>query len=226
MKIADKPFEFDTQLSLVLLTGLKAGDALQLRDGLRQAPESSVYYHTHNFLQRYQFLVPEPSNDFAYWASSVLNEPLLGEKLMAIDTVRYTSMSDLKAALLSTMDAFLDKNTVLRRAPSGSEFHFMKVTLFSLPTDHVARDLAGFAECLKKVSIHSLYNHMFEGRLRTSQGVNDFSFWLDSALGETVLARQIDRLDPYLHTMEDLRQRMLRLIETRLEKENAHATTR
>ena len=95
----------------------------------------------------------------------------------------------------------------------------MKSILFNLPTEHQAHDLSEFADCLKKISVHSLYYHMFEARLRTTRGKNDLSFWLDS-IGEEALARQVERLDPYTHTMEELRTRILRLAERRLKGEN------
>ena len=215
LKLAETPFMFKTQLSLILLTGLKASNVLQLKDNLKVIPESSVYYHTHNFLQRHQFLIPEPPNDFAHWVTNVLREEWLGEKLTAIDTVQFSSLEDLRQALVSVMDSYLEKNASLHTAPSGSEFYFMKAILFNFPTTYQARDLAEFAVCLKKVSSHSLYYHLFEGRLRSAHRRNDFSFWLN-ALGETSLAEQIERLDPYTHTIEELRTRIVRLAEKRI----------
>lgn len=216
-----KPFLFRVQLNLLFLTGLRASNVLQLKEYLRSVPDSSVYCHTHNFLQRHHFLIPEPPNDFAYWVAHVLNETKLGEELYAIDTVRFNSLTDLKEALLAVMDAFLEKNPSLRVAQPGSEFHFMKATLFNLPTHYEARNLNEFVECLKKVSIHSIYYHMFEGRLRTAEHRNDFSVWL-SELGEETLAKKIERLDPYTHTIEELRTQMIRLMDQRI-KEEAHA---
>ena len=211
----DKVFIFKTELSLVFLTGLKAANVRQLRDHLKQVPESSVYYHTHNFLQRHHFLIAEPPNDFAYWVTSVLKEEKLGERLTAIDTVAFNSLESLKDELLKAMDSFLATEPALREAPMGSEFNFLKVMTFDFPIECRAVDLASFVDSLKKVSVHSLYYHMFEGRLRTSRGANDFSIWL-AELGETELSRQIGRLDPYSHTLEELRSRIIRLVEKKL----------
>ncbi len=221
---SSKPFVFKTQHSLVLLTGLKASDAKELRDGLEKAPEMSVYYHTHHFLERHQFLVQEPPNDFAYWVTHVLNEIKIGERLAAVDTVRFRSLEELRQALLSALHPLADDKNVLRKAPAGHEFYFMKSMLFSVQTPHSVRTLEEFLEGLKKVSIHSLYFHIFEARLRTLQQMNDFSYWLTD-LGEKALAKEIERLDPYSQTMEDLRTRIIRLIEKRIQQES-YATTR
>ena len=99
----------------------------------------------------------------------------------------------------------------------------MRSILFSLPTSYKASDLQEFLEALRKISIHSLYYHIFEGRLRTPVGDNDFSHWLEKNLGETELAKKLEKLDPYSHTMEGLRARIISLIEKKL-SEVSYAT--
>lgn len=215
---AKRPFIFKSQLSLVELTGLKAADLSEFCFLLKTVPESSIYYHTHHFLQQHQFLTPEPPNDFAYWVANVLQEDIVGERLASIDTVQFDTLEDLRRALVGEIEAYLGKKPHLRRAPEGEEFHFMKSVLFALPTRYEASDLRQFLEGLKNVSISCLYNHIFEGRLRPPLGINDFSNWLKNALGEEELAGRIDRLDPYTFTMEGLRQRIVQLVEKRLER--------
>lgn len=218
---ADKPFVFMTQLPLVLLTGFKAADIVQLRDCLEKVPESSVYYHTHNFLRQHQFLVQEPPNDFAYWITHVLNEERLGERLAAVDTIAFHSLGALRRALLDALEPYAKGSQPLRKAPPEQEFYFMKAILFDMKTPYTARTLKEFIQHLKKISIYSIYYHMFESRLRTSHGVNDFSFWLN-AMGHAELAQQIQRLDPYFHTMEGLRSRILTLLEKKMAQEEVH----
>jgi hypothetical protein len=209
------PFAFKTQLSLVLLTGWRATDVRELRKCLEEVPESSVYHHTHHFIEQHHHFVQEPPNDFAYWVTTVLNDVRIGERLASIDTVRFRSLADLRRALIEAMDPCLAEDYVLRKSPVEQNFHFMKSLLFDLKTPYTAKSLAELAQCLRKVSNHSLYYHMFEARLRTPQGNNDFSHWLES-MGETALAKEIERLDPYSQSMDSLRSRMVRLIEKRL----------
>ena len=224
---AREPFAFKSQLSLVELTGLKAADLAEMSEHLKRVPEASVYYHTHHFLQQHQFLTPEPPNDFAYWVKNVLQEELLGEELAAIDTVQFTSLKALREAIVSEIDSFLERDRTMRKAPPGQEFHFMQSVLFTLPTSYLATDLREFSEGLKRVSMTSLYYHIFEARLRPPFGINDFSLWLEKNLEEHGLAREIARLDPYTHTMEALRKRILYIVEERIKKEElaVNATT-
>lgn len=219
---AKEPFRFFTRLSMTVATGVSAADLTGLLDGIRGAPDSVIYTHTHRFLQQLQFLVPEPSNDFAVWAAEALQDQGLAEKLMAVDTVGFTAISELRAAFVKVLEEHLAKRGPGRRAPEGDELHFTRSVRFSLPTRHEAADLPAFAEGLKKVSVRSVYLHMFEAKLRPPLGRNDFSEWFEKGLGLPDLAEQVHRLDPYAQTLEELRKRILGMVERRLE-EASHA---
>jgi hypothetical protein len=65
---------------------------------------------------------------------------------------------------------------------------------------------------------------MFESRLRLQQEYCDFSYWLDTALGEEKLAKEIMKLDPYTRTLENLRLTLVTLVERRL-NEDIHGET-
>jgi len=82
-------------------------------------------------------------------------------------------------------------------------------------------DLGEFISILQKVTVDSIYYHVFEARIRLEKGTNDFSAWFENSLGEKELAKQVAKLDPYTHTMEGLREKIIRLVESRLVKENS-----
>jgi hypothetical protein len=213
---AINPFHFVTQTSLIELTGLRARDIYELQQHLKTVPPSVLYYHTHHFLKQHQFLSPEPPNDFAYWVTNVLQEDRLGEQLAAIDTVRFSSLKSLREALVGTIERYLAKGRSTRVAPDGEEFHFMKARSFVLATPYVVSTLEEFGEAIQKISLNSLYHHMFEARLRLEKGTNDFSLWLETELGEKGLAKTIARLDPYTLPLNSLRDTIVRLTKTRL----------
>ncbi len=48
----------------------------------------------------------------------------------------------------------------------GNEFHFIKSISVVLPTSYVAHNLREFVGILRRISIGSLYFHIFEARLR------------------------------------------------------------
>jgi hypothetical protein len=100
----------------------------------------------------------------------------------------------------------------------------MSAIKFSLLTRYQAWDLKEFSECLKKVSISSLYLHIFEARLRPPLGINDFSHWFKTELREDGLAEKVANLDPYTHTLDGLRNKIQGIIEMRL-KEDPYAAS-
>jgi hypothetical protein len=89
---------------------------------------------------------------------------------------------------------------------------------FVLPTGQRAEDLGAFHEILGKISLDSIAYHMFDARLRLEQGDNDFSKWFDDVLGEHKLAEAFRRVDPYTHTADGLRRRLLGLVGQRLKE--------
>lgn len=213
-----EPFRFFSRLSLTLLTGLQAKNLEELLRHLKTVPDSVIYHHTHRFLYEHQFLVPEPPNDFADWVSHALLNPRLGERLAAIDTVRFNSIGDLRQALMRSVEEHIKTTRKIQEAPESQEFYFSRAVRFSIPTSYQAYDLQEFAECLKKVSLSSLYLHIFEAKLRPPLGVNDFSCWFETGLGEKRLAFQVANLDPYTQTLEGLRGRIIKMIEKRVEE--------
>ena len=55
-----------------------------------------------------------------------------------------------------------------------------------------------------------IYKQLDSVRLRLEKQTNDFSEWLGYC-GATELAKAIDKLNPYLMTMEELREEIIRL---------------
>jgi hypothetical protein len=210
---AETPFRFFTRLTLTTLTGLRATTARELMEGINTVNESVIYQHTHRFLQQHQFLTPEPPNDFAYWATQMLGDEELGERLASVDPMRFGVLSELRVALSSAVGKHLEKRGDGRAAPEGKEFHFTGAVRFSIPTPHEASSLAEFADGLRKISISSLYLHVYEARLRPPHGVNDFSLWFAQELGCASLAKTVAGLDPYTHTLESLRSKIISFVE-------------
>ena len=215
---AKEPFKFYTRLHLSELTGLRATTLDQLLDLIKKVSGSCIYHHTHRFLQQHQYLSPEPPNDFAYWVAEILGEDELGERLASIDTIQFSTIRSLRNKIVATIEGYLKNNPLakLKFARSEEEFHFIKSVSFVIPTNYVAYDLREFAEILKKITIDSIYFHIFEARLRLGKGTNDFSSWIENSLGDKELADEISKLDPYTRTLENLRETLIRRIEKKI----------
>lgn len=212
---AKEPFRFYTRLHLSELTGFKSSTLEELLERLKDVPGSCIYYHTHRFLQQHQFLSPEPPNDFAYWTATVLGEEKLGERLSSIDTIQYPTIRALREKIIAAIQDYLKSHPAACRkfADEGEEFHFIKAVSFVLPTHFEAHGLEEFADILEKITVDSIYYHIFEARLRLERGMNDFSNWIQNSLGDSKTAEAISRLDPYTYSMEDLRKKIIKIVK-------------
>lgn len=211
IKRSNEPFHFYTRLNLSELTGLSAKNLDELLECIKQVPDSSIYHHTHRFLQQHQYLSPEPPNDFAYWITNTIGEKELGEDVASIDTIQFNSISDLRNAFIAAMEDHLKENPSAKTkfTRKSNAFYFIKSLSFIISTGHTANDLSEFCSILESISIDSIYFHIFEARLRIGKKTNDFSYWIETSLGNKRLAESISKLDPYTYTLEDLRKTII-----------------
>ena len=208
---AQRAFIFDTELRLVVLTGLKAHDLSELRELLATVPRSSIFFHTHQQYLAHNFRRPHYNNDFAEWVSRSLREEALAEKLAAIDLLAFTTMRELRSAFVDVIDEYGAKSTTPPPVCRKDEaFHFCRSKSFVLPTGIVAEDVSDFFSKLPLITNASLYFHFFEARLRLGRRTSDFSRWLQDR-GRQDLATTIDALNPYVRTLDELKQDIIRV---------------
>lgn len=205
------PFIFYTERRLVALTGVKAKNLPELLNGLRQVSGSAIFYHTHHQYLSHHFEKPVFYNDFAQWIAEALQEQRLAEQLAAIDLLTFTTIRLLREAIVAMIESYLGENGGRsRECPPDDEFHFCKSKSFIMPTGLVAPNVPDFFARLPHVTNVSLYFHFFEARLRLERSTNDFSQWLTDR-GEKALAQTIDRFDPYLMTLDELKEEIIKL---------------
>jgi len=208
-------FVFQTEHRLVMLTGKKASSLPELVGLLRQVSGSSVFYHTHHQYLAHHFEKAVFHNDFALWASVALLEEPLAEKLASIDLLAFGSIRELRECIIAKVESYMTEvGRATRECLPGDEFHFCESKSFIMPSGVVARDIPEFFASFRRVSNSSLFFHYFEARLRLRQKTNDFSSWLRYRGADSV-AEAIERLNPYLMTLEELREEIIRLGESR-----------
>lgn len=104
-----------------------------------------------------------------------------------------------------------------------SSFFVKDCALAAIATGIRAQSLIELRDKLSIVPISCIYYHFWGGRLRTSfeyrEYHNDFSFWVHHVLHDEVLAERLEILDPTeYNTMEELRDDIIGIIDTRLEE--------
>ncbi|MFH1618683.1 MAG: DUF5752 family protein [bacterium] len=219
LKRASDPFRFVSRMALTLVTGRQAANLRELADGIKEAPDQVIYHHTHRFLFHHQHLVPEPPNDFAFWAGQTLGDTAVSEALASVNTVRFLTIGELRHTLFEAVMRTSDEETLQRRVRPGQEFHFLRSSVFIVPTGLEAWDLNEFRSCLNRISTHSLYHHIFEDRMMSPLGMDDFSNWLVNALGEKDIADALSKMDPYTQTLEGLRKKITEILDRKIAEE-------
>jgi hypothetical protein len=205
------PFRFYTERRLVLLTGRRARNLGELLAHLQEVSGASVFYHTHHQFLSHHFEKPVFYNDFAQWAARALQEQRLSERLAAVDLLAFTSVRQVREAILEVIRRHLDEaGGLMRQCPPGDEFHFCESQSFLMPTGIVASEVPDFFLQLPRVTVVSLFFHFLEARLRLERPTNDFSQWLRYR-GQDQAADRIDQLDPYVMTLDELRERIIRV---------------
>ncbi len=215
-RAAVKPFYFNTSAHLLRITRFKSNSLAEFLEGLRQCPEGSIFQHSFRTLQEHHFIREGFSNDFAHWALFACNEPGLAEGLASVDVREFTSVGELRGRFVEIVENFLRRNAAAGPRQAREPFYFCASDTVIIPTNFVARTLPEFSQGLRGVSLHSIHHHFIEARLRLKLMSNDFSQWLYEDLGLTETARQLNRIDIYTVTLDDVRDQIIRVVERAL----------
>lgn len=211
---ARTPFYFNSSAHLLRVGRERALNLAELLDGLNSCPDESIFQHTIQTLEEHHFLREGFSNDFAQWAFAACNEVGLAEQLAGVDIREFTSIQALRERLLEIVERYIKEHQDARHRAALETFHFCASDTVVIPTSQVAHNLPEFVAAMKNVSVHSIHHHFIEARLRLKLVSNDFSVWLEEEMGRADLAQRLDRVDIYTATLEDVRARIVRIVES------------
>ena len=216
MKTAAQPFQFVTASYLTRVNSQIATNLDELRVGIEQASDESIFYHTFQSLGRHHFLTEGFSNDFAQWVLAALNRNELAEQLAGLDIRDYPSLADLRGDLRRLVTAYCEEHPTEARQSGFEPFYFSESVVVTVPLDVEVRTLAEFRDALKRVSHDTFYHHFIASRLRLHLGTNDFSNWLANDLQEPELAQRANRIDIYTNTLDTARDELIELADGEL----------
>ena len=210
---ARAPFYFNSESHLTRITRARASNLVELLEGLKSCPDASIFHHTFQTLREHHYIRAGFSNDFAQWTSAACNEIGLAERLAAVDVRDLTSVHEIRERIVATVASYLTQNPATGARPAFEPFYFCASETVVTPTPFVANTLEEFAECLQRVSLHSIHHHFITARLRPPLTRNDFSVWLEEDLGLAALAARLSRIDIYTVTLNDVRDKILQMVQ-------------
>ncbi len=206
-----EPFEFRQCVSIRRSTGKKAGNLRGLRDLLAVVNEASIFHHVYQYFLKGHIL--EYTNDFAQWVGETLEESPLSEHLSNTDPYAFGNIEELRNRLVTVIDEYLREFPGPKEALPGSEFYFNQTVTLVFPVEVKVKNLAEFLIAVKYVDGGSIYYHFYEARTRLGSRADDFSRWIEDALGKKELAERIRTIDLFMHTIEGIRDRIAELVE-------------
>ncbi len=207
------PFYFYTSSNLVELTGEKANNLEELVALLKRCTGSAIFYHVFQSFRDRHFAIDKYHSDFAQWISNSLDEEALAERLGSLDVRDFTTIRGLREAMLQIVEDYLHKYPQNRDRQGKTPFFFCQSVSVVMPTKYTAWSLDDFYQIIGKIGIRSIHYHLIEARLRLGIHTNDFSNWLRDSLKMERPAQRIEGIDIYLHSLEEIRKKILQYVE-------------
>jgi len=139
------PFEVKDCALVAIATGRQAHNLRELRDHLLKVEAASIYNHFWGSRLRAAFDELEYNNDFAAWAKRSLDDLTLAERLAVIDPADYSSLEELRQALVDVIEQRLDEQEYVRWAKRDDPFVFIRSQMVVFDTHikiHHPREMA------------------------------------------------------------------------------------
>ena len=214
LRWARSPFYFNSASHVIRIGRDRATTLGEFGEILKRCADEAIFQHTFQTLEEHHYVQEGFTNDFAQWSFSACNEVGLAERLASVDVREFTSIKALREKINATVDDYLKKNPQARDRVAFEPFYFCASDTVVVPTPFVARNLGEFADGLQRVSLHSIHFHFIEARVRLKLNSNDFSLWLEEEMDLGSLADRLNRIDIYTSTLQDVRRKILKIVES------------
>lgn len=197
-----------------IATGQKAMTLTELRNNLTIVPLDSIYHHFWGGLLAPRFEEREFNNDFAGWVRHSLRDPILAERLAAIDPSTSNDLEELRHHLLDLIEERLDEDENAEWTRGNRQFEFLRSQLVVFDSNHRLEKPEDLAVQIPLLSTSSIFYHFIDARRRLEQGGDDFSHWLTGFGDEHQgLCTQLAAIDPYFSSLSQLRTELTVLFQ-------------
>lgn len=222
-----RTFAFKDCALAAIATGRRAQNLRELRDQLVQVDADSVYYHFWGGRLRPQFDEPEYNNDFAAWSRHALHDHVMAERLSMIDPMEFNTLEELRAELVDMIEERLSEQECLPWAKADEQFSFIRSQIVVFDTHRSIRAPEQLAREIPESSTSSIFYHFIDARMRTREGRDDFSTWLEG-FGDThrQLIAALADVDPYFATLSELRSQLSSVVNNYFAATDAGGGTR
>jgi len=202
------PFVVMDCVLLTRMSGLpEAASLRELRERIAVCGVNVLYHHFHETLLRPSFDYPDYHNDFAVWARLQLSDPVLAERFGVLDPYSFSSLEELRSAMLDIIDERINALPVARAVPRGGEFYFFEADTVVFDTGDRISAPAELAPAVARMTTGSVFFHFIEAHRREPVGMDDFSAWLLRFGDGTQACRNaLQSIDTGFLTLSELRK--------------------
>ena len=127
----------------------------------------------------------------------------------AVDYREFVLIYARRQNLLQILENDLGKSSYASDQAAFEPFYFCEAVEFVVPLESCAHNLEELADGIRRMSLQTLHHHFINARLRPKLGAGDFSNWIEHSLGLPALAKQVDKIDFYTNTLEQIREEIL-----------------
>ena len=185
----------------------------ELKERIIVCPIECLYFHFCETLVRPAFDDPEFRNDFAVWSSIYLRDRVLAERLGIINPYMFRDLEQLREKLLEVVDERLSELHNIPSVRMGEEFFFMRAATVVFDTGIELSKPQDLKKNIKALSNSSLYYHFLEARRRTTDGVDDFTFWLKFLKkSPKLLIDSLSQIDFYYLNLNELKEIIVKTV--------------
>lgn len=206
------PFEVKDCTLITRMGGIPSAiNRRELRERVANCSIACLFHHFCETVIRPSFDDPEFRNDLAVWSARQLRDPVLAERLGAINPYNYDNIETLREHLIEILDDRLSEVPYYSHTPAFEEFRFMRAMTVVFPTEVILEKPEDLVSYAPQFSYSSVYYHFVEARRRTDQGVDDFTAWLRDFEndGAGPILDALRNLDFYYLTLPELKRALV-----------------
>jgi hypothetical protein len=200
---------------VAIATGERASSLVGLREKLMTIHPGCIYYHFWGGRLHSQFAHPEDHNDFASWTRHSLHDLYLAERLAVIDPTEYPSIEELRRDLVDIIDDRIEEKEIIISTKKENQLHFIRSKTIVFDTALKMEKPSDLVKIIPIMSASSIFYHFIDARRRTSEAIDDFSFWLkDFDEPYRHLIHKIQAIDIYFLSLSEVRQKLSEIVTT------------
>ena len=155
-------FELQGVVHLVRPVGLRAQNLQELRVGIAQAPERSLFLHTRQHYLRDPVGAEPAPDDLSAWVGGVVQDRETAERLSFSVQSPAASAEELRAASLAVLDRLPEATRISRDAPADGGLVFLTAESVTLPSGAVVYSCGELVDALERADTSIWFYHVIE----------------------------------------------------------------